>query len=63
MFQQLPTAGLPFQFELDGFELRAGPLTTGVIDEINEIRWDVRPVARLGTIETGSATGSPPSPR
>ncbi|NUP73839.1 MAG: glutamate--cysteine ligase [Sinomonas sp.] len=53
MFQQLPTAGLPFQFpDWAGFEHYVDDmLTTGVIDTISEIRWDIRPVPRLGTIE------------
>src|SRR5207237_2344616 len=53
MFQQLPTAGLPFQFSTwDQFERYAHDLqTTGVIDQIDEIRWDVRPAPRLGTVE------------
>ncbi|WP_415856680.1 glutamate--cysteine ligase [Sinomonas sp. G460-2] len=53
MFQQLPTAGLPFQFpRWEDFEHYVDDmLTTGVIDMINEIRWDIRPVPRLGTIE------------
>jgi carboxylate-amine ligase len=53
MFQQLPTAGLPFQFgSWPEYEAYAHDLlTTGVIDELNEIRWDVRPAAKLGTIE------------
>ncbi|NKX53667.1 glutamate--cysteine ligase [Arthrobacter mobilis] len=53
MFQQLPTAGLPFQFpSWAAYEdYVQDMLTTGVIDVISEIRWDVRPVARLGTIE------------
>lgn len=53
MFQQLPTAGLPFQFsDWSGFEgYVQDMLTTGVIDVISEIRWDIRPVPRLGTIE------------
>ena len=53
MFQQLPTAGLPFQFpDWSGFEHYVDDmLTTGVIDVISEIRWDIRPVPRLGTIE------------
>jgi carboxylate-amine ligase len=53
MFQQLPTAGLPFQFETwADFEHYAQDLiTTGVIEEINEIRWDVRPAPHLGTVE------------
>jgi carboxylate-amine ligase len=53
MFQQLPTAGLPFQFATWAeFESYAEDLlTTGVIEEIDEIRWDVRPAPRTGTVE------------
>ncbi|MCC9173289.1 glutamate--cysteine ligase [Arthrobacter sp. zg-Y179] len=53
MFQQLPTAGLPFQFgswtEYESYV--QDMFTTGVIDSISEIRWDIRPVPGLGTIE------------
>jgi len=53
MFQQLPTAGLPFQFQTwTEFEAYAEDLlTTGVIEQIDEIRWDVRPAPRTGTVE------------
>ena len=53
MFQQLPTAGLPFQFpNWAAYESYVQDMfTTGVIDASNEIRWDIRPVASLGTIE------------
>jgi carboxylate-amine ligase len=59
MFQQLPTAGLPFQFtEWREFEEYASDLlTTGVIEQVNEIRWDVRPSPRLGTIEVRICDG------
>lgn len=59
MFQQLPTAGLPFQFQdWSEFEAFAGDqLHTGVIDELNEIRWDVRPAAHLGTLENRVCDG------
>jgi carboxylate-amine ligase len=59
MFQQLPTAGLPFQFENWGdFETYAQDLiTTGVIEEIDEIRWDVRPAPHLGTVEVRICDG------
>jgi len=59
MFQQLPTAGLPFQFETwPDFEDYAQDLiTTGVIEEINEIRWDVRPAPHLGTVEVRICDG------
>lgn len=53
MFQQLPTAGLPFQFR-SWAEYEAyveDMFTTGVIDAVSEIRWDIRPVGNLGTIE------------
>ncbi len=53
MFQQLPTAGLPFQFgswaEYEAYV--QDMFTTGVIDNVSEIRWDIRPVGNLGTIE------------
>lgn len=53
MFQQLPTAGLPFQFqswpEFEGFV--HDQKKTGIIDHMNEIRWDIRPSPHLGTIE------------
>ncbi|MCC3281138.1 MULTISPECIES: glutamate--cysteine ligase [Arthrobacter] len=53
MFQQLPTAGLPFQFRSwSEYESYVQDMfTTGVIDSISEIRWDIRPVPALGTIE------------
>ncbi len=53
MFQQLPTAGLPFHFqewrEFEGFV--SDQKKTGIIDHMNEIRWDVRPSPHLGTVE------------
>jgi len=53
MFQQLPTAGLPFQFrswrEFESFV--HDQKKTGIIDHVNEIRWDIRPSPQLGTIE------------
>jgi glutamate---cysteine ligase / carboxylate-amine ligase len=53
MYQQLPTAGLPFHFQTwSEFETFAeDQLTTGVIDEVSEIRWDIRPSPKLGTLE------------
>ena len=59
MFQQLPTAGLPFQFqEWSEYEAFAqDQLTTGVIEDLSEIRWDVRPSAHLGTIENRVCDG------
>jgi carboxylate-amine ligase len=53
MFQQLPTAGLPFHFqEWSQFEQFVhDQKKTGIIDHMNEIRWDIRPSPHLGTIE------------
>ncbi len=53
MFQQLPTAGLPFHFDdWTAYEAYVQDMfTTGVIDAVNEIRWDIRPVGNLGTVE------------
>lgn len=59
MFQQLPTAGLPFQFEeWTEFERFAeDQILTGVINDLSEIRWDVRPSAHFGTIENRVCDG------
>ena len=59
MFQQLPTAGLPFHFERwEEFEhFAADQLETGVIDELSEIRWDLRPAPHLGTLENRVCDG------
>ncbi len=59
MFQQLPTAGLPFQFatwpEYEAFV--HDQLVTGVIEEHSDIRWDIRPAPKLGTIENRVCDG------
>jgi len=61
MFQQLPTAGLPFQFErweqLEAYT--ADMMHTGVIDVFDEIRWDLRPSPKFGTLEVRICDGSP----
>jgi carboxylate-amine ligase len=61
MFQQLPTAGLPFQFGAWGeFESYVDDmLVTGVIDGLSDVRWDIRPSPRLGTIEVRVCDGTP----
>jgi len=61
MFQQLPTAGLPFQFD-EWSQLEryvADMLSTGVIDVFDEIRWDIRPSPKFGTIEVRVCDGIP----
>ncbi|MDR7313733.1 carboxylate-amine ligase [Nocardioides luteus] len=59
MFQQLPTAGLPFQFSTwQEFEAYVSDQTvTGVIEDISEVRWDIRPSPKLGTIENRICDG------
>jgi carboxylate-amine ligase len=53
MFQQLPTAGLPWP--LSNWEEYEGYVDdlvrTGVIRDFSEVRWDVRPSPRWGTVE------------
>lgn len=59
VFQQLPTAGLPWplhdwsQFEgyLDDM------VATGVMADASEVRWDIRPAPRWGTIEIRACDG------
>ncbi|MFZ4842069.1 glutamate--cysteine ligase [Mycetocola saprophilus] len=56
MFQQLPTAGIPQQFtRWSEFEAYVADMTrTGIIEDHSEVRWDLRPSPRWGTIELRS---------
>ncbi|MDO4612869.1 MAG: glutamate--cysteine ligase [Actinomycetaceae bacterium] len=60
VFQQLPTAGQPRQFErweqLESFT--SDLLHTGVISSFDEIRWDIRPAPKFGTLEVRVADAS-----
>lgn len=53
VFQQLPTAGVPQLFtrweELEHYT--RDMMHTGIISNFDEIRWDIRPSPRLGTLE------------
>jgi carboxylate-amine ligase len=53
LFQQLPTAGLPPQLAAwsDYEELVADLTHVGVIDDYSELRWDLRPSPKWGTVE------------
>jgi len=53
LFQQLPTAGLPPQLaEWGDYEKLVADLThVGVIDDHTELRWDLRPSPKWGTVE------------
>jgi carboxylate-amine ligase len=59
VFQQLPTAGLPWQLEnWAQFEAYLdGMISTGVIADATEVRWDIRPAPRWGTIEIRACDG------
>lgn len=59
VFQQLPTAGLPWP--LDTWAQFEGYLDdlvrTGVMEDATEVRWDIRPAPRWGTIEVRACDG------
>lgn len=59
VFQQLPTAGLPWPLEnWSQFEGYIDDMvTTGVIADETEVRWDIRPAPRWGTIEVRACDG------
>ncbi|MFE5671968.1 glutamate--cysteine ligase [Agromyces sp. NPDC056523] len=59
MFQQLPTAGLPYPLsDWDAYERYVGDLVrTGVIEDHTEVRWDIRPSPRWGTVEVRVCDG------
>jgi carboxylate-amine ligase len=61
LFQQLPTAGLPPELRSwEQYESIVDDLMkVGVIDHWDEIRWDVRPSAKWGTVETRVCDGLP----
>jgi carboxylate-amine ligase len=59
MFQQLPTAGLPWQLaDWSAYEDYIEDMThTGVIDDYTEIRSDIRPSPHWGTLEVRACDG------
>lgn len=59
VFQQLPTAGLPWPLESWAeFEGYLDDLVrTGVMEDATEVRWDIRPAPRWGTIEVRACDG------
>ena len=61
VFESLPTAGLPYQLQgWDGFEDYLETLiSTGTIDSIKEVWWDVRPHPTYGTVELRMCDGLP----
>lgn len=59
VFQQLPTAGLPWPLADWGeFESYLDDMVgTGVMEDATEVRWDIRPAPRWGTIEVRACDG------
>ncbi|WP_172797120.1 carboxylate-amine ligase [Devriesea agamarum] len=61
LFQQLPTAGLPTDIHTwqEYTEVVRGMQRAGAITELAELRWDIRPVPALGTLEVRICDGVP----
>jgi len=59
VFQQLPTAGLPWPLrDWSQFEAYLDDMVrTGVMEDATEVRWDIRPAPRWGTIEVRACDG------
>lgn len=59
VFQQLPTAGLPWPLrDWSEFERYLDDMVrTGVMADATEVRWDIRPAPRWGTIEVRACDG------
>ncbi|MGO2745137.1 glutamate--cysteine ligase [Microbacterium sp.] len=59
VFQQLPTAGLPWALDSWGdYERYLDDMVrTGVMADATEVRWDIRPAPRWGTIEVRACDG------
>lgn len=59
VFQQLPTAGLPWPLQdWSQFESYLDDMVrTGVMADASEVRWDIRPAPRWGTIEVRACDG------
>ena len=59
MFQQLPTAGLPYQFDdWSQYESYVEDMkVTGIVDDHTEVRWDIRPSPQWGTLEMRACDG------
>jgi carboxylate-amine ligase len=61
VFEGLPTAGLPYQLSgWDQFEQLMGTLvSSGTIESIREVWWDIRPHPGFGTVELRICDGLP----
>ncbi|MBX6390973.1 MAG: glutamate--cysteine ligase [Frankia sp.] len=61
VFESLPTAGLPYQLaNWDQFErFMATLISSGTIETIREVWWDIRPHPNFGTVELRICDGLP----
>jgi len=61
VFQQLPTAGLPWPLaDWTAYESYLDDMVrTGIMADATEVRWDIRPAPRWGTIEVRACDGTP----
>jgi carboxylate-amine ligase len=61
LFQQLPTGGIPPTMRdwADFERTTDAMIRSGTILDVKELRWDVRPASRFGTIEVRIADGAP----
>ncbi len=59
VFQQLPTAGLPWPLDTwEEYEAYLDDMVrTGIMEDATEVRWDIRPAPRWGTIEVRACDG------
>lgn len=59
VFQQLPTAGLPWPLtDWSQYEAYLDDMVrTGVMEDATEVRWDIRPAPRWGTVEVRACDG------
>lgn len=59
LFQQLPTAGLPFQFQCwpEFEQFVHDQVKTGVFAQLGHMHWDIRPAPKWGTLEVRICDG------
>ena len=59
VFQQLPTAGLPWELaDWAAYERYLADMSrTGVMNDATDVRWDVRPAPHWGTVEVRACDG------
>ena len=61
LFRQMPTSGLPPKFDTweELVAIDQGFIRSGIASDFREVRWDVRPSSRYGTVELRTADSMP----